>query len=185
MISSIRSQSMTLRSSDGSSFSGIAEASVIHRTCANGATGVSPSPGWPGGGGRSGRGRTGRDAATDPSIGSVYARGDGARGLRNVEDGRCGGVGGNISSGRCGRAVDGVGGGDRRDTGTVCGGDHAGGGDLGRVGGAVEGRGCRERPEVAIGGDFGTFGRGRDLPKGLEVGLIWVTIAIKTSNGHK
>lgn len=87
--------------------------------------------------------------------------------------------------GRCGRAVDGVGGGDRLVTGMVCGGDHAGGGDLGRGGGAAEGRGCRERPEVGVGGgecDFGIFGRGRDLPKELEVGLILVTIAIK--HGH-
>jgi hypothetical protein len=168
---------MALRSSDGSSSSGIVEASVIHRTCPNGATGVSPSLGGPGGGGRIGRGRTRSDAVrravTDSSIGCVCARGDGARGLRNIEDGRCGGVGGSITLGRCGRAVGGVGGGDRRDTGMVCGGDHAGGGDLGRGGGAVEGTGCPERPEVVIGGgdcDFGTFGRGRDLPKGLEVG---------------
>jgi hypothetical protein len=167
---------MALRSShrDESSSSGIVEASVIHRTCPNGATGVSPSLGGPGGGGRIGRGRTrsdaGRDAVTDLSIGSAYARGDGARGLRNVEDGRCGGGGGSITLGRCGRAVDGVGGGDRRDTGMDSGGDHAGGGDLGRCGGAVEGRGSRE---VAIGGgdcDFGIFGRGRDLPKEIEVG---------------
>ena len=114
-------------------------------------------------------------------------RGDGARGLRNIEDGRCGGVGGSITWGRCGRAVDGVGGGDCGNTVMVCGGDHAGGGDLGRCGVAVEGRGYRECSEVAIGGgdcDFGILGRGRDLPKELEVGLIWEAIAIKASQGQ-
>jgi len=123
MTSSIRSQSMALRSSyrDGSESSspGIVEASVSHRTCLNGATGVSPSLGGPGGSGRIGRGRTrsdaGGDAVTDPSIAREYTRGDGANpGLRDLEDGRCGGVGGSIITlGRCGRAVDGVGGGDR------------------------------------------------------------------------
>ena len=82
--------------------------------------------------------------------------------------------------GRCGRTVDSVGGGDRLDTGMVCGGDHAGGGDLGRGGSTVEGRGKRE---VA---DCGIFGRGRDLPKEVEVGLIWVAIAIEAAaHGHK
>lgn len=194
MTSSIRSQSMALRSShrDESSSSGIVEASLFHRNLPNGAMGVSPSLGGPGGGGRIGSGRirggAGGDAVTDPSIGGVYTRGDGAnRGLGDVENRRCGGVGGRITLGRCGRAGDGVGGGDRTDTGGVCGGDHAGGGDLGLCGGAAGGRGKRGRSEVAIGGggcDFGIFGRGRDLPKELEVGLIWVAIAIKASHGH-
>lgn len=183
MTSSIRSQSMALRSShrdESSSSSGIVKGSVFHRIFPNGAMGVSPSLGGPGGGGRNGRGRTRSgaryDAVPDPSNGGVYTRGDGAnRGVGDAEDGRCGSVGGSITLGRCGRADDDVGGGDRRDTGVVCRGDHAGGGDLGRCGGAVEGRGSRERSEVSIGGggcDFGIFGRGRDLPKELEVGLI-------------
>lgn len=170
------------------SSSAIVEDSEIHRTLPNCATGVSPSPGGPGGGGRIGRGRTrsgagGGNAVTDPSsIGGEYTRGVGAnRGLGVAEDSRWG-VGGSTTLGRCGRADDEVGGGDRRDTGTVCGGDHAGGGDLGRGGGEVAGSGSGERPELAFGGggcDFGILGSGRDLPKELEVGLIWVTIAIK------
>lgn len=104
-------------------------------------------------------------------------------GLRVAEDSRCAGVGGSITLGRCGRANDDVGGGDRRATGMVCGGDHAGGGDLGRDGGGdVAGSGSGEGPEVAFGGgggDFGILGSGRDLPKELVDGLIWVTITIK------
>lgn len=172
---------MAPRSSHGdksSSSSGILEGSVHHRNFPNGAMGVSPSLGGPGGGGRIGRGRTrsgaGGDAVTDPLIGGVYAGDGGAKcGLGDAEDDRCGSVGGSITLGRCGRAVDGVRGGDRANTGVVCGGDHAGGGDLGRCGGAAEGRGSWKRPEVATDGggcDFGIFGRGRDLPKELEVG---------------
>lgn len=172
MTSSIRSQSIALRSShkDGSSSSGIVTESV-HRNFPNGAMGVSPSLGGPGGGGRTGRGRTRSGAACDPSIGGVYKRGGGAnRGVGDAEDGRCGSVGGRITLGRCGRACDDAGGGDRPDTGVVCRGDHAGGGDRGRCGGRVEGRGCRGLAIDGGGCDFGIFGRGRDLPKELDVG---------------
>lgn len=171
---------MALRSSqrDGSYSPEIIEDSEIHRTFPNCATGVSPSPGGPGGGGRIGRGRTrsgaGGNAVTDPSSIGEYMQGAGAnRKLGAAEDGRCGGVRESTTLGRCGRADDDVGSGDRRDTGTVCGGDHAGGGDLGRGGGEVAGRGWWERPEVAVGGggcDFGILGSGRDLPKELDVG---------------
>jgi hypothetical protein len=194
MISSIRSQSMALRSShspESSSSSEIIEDSEIHRgTLPNCAMGVSPSPGGPGGGGRIGRGRTRSgargNAVTDPSSMKVeYTRN---RGVGVAEDGLCGGVGGSITWGRCGRAVDDdAGDGERRDTGTVCGGDHAGGGDLGRGGGEGEGRGRHECPKVASnggGGDFGILGSGRDLPKELVVGLIWITIVIKSSDSR-
>ena len=140
---------MALRSShspESSSSSEIIEDSEIHRTLPNCATGVSPSPGGPGGGGRIGRGRTrsgaGGNAVTDPSSMRVeYTRN---RGVGVAEDGLCGGVGGSTTWGRSGRADDDVGDGDRRDTGTVCGGDHAGGGDLGLGGGEGEGRGRDE-----------------------------------------
>jgi hypothetical protein len=191
MTSSIKSQSIALRSSHRaeSSSSRTSEGSEIHRTLPNCATGVSPSPGGPGGGGRMGRGRTrcgGGNAVTDPSssIEGEYKR---DAGLIVAVDSRCGSVGGSITFGRCGRAVDGVGGGDRRDTGMVCGGDHAGGGDLGRDGGDVAESGSGEGPEVAFGGgggDFGILGSGRDLPKELVDGLIWVTITIKSSHGE-
>jgi hypothetical protein len=179
MTSSIRSQSIALRSSHRaeSSSSKTSEGSEIHRTLPNCATGVSPSPGGPGGAGRMGRGRTrsgaGGNAVSDPSssIGGEYMR---DAGLRVAEDSRCGGVGGSITFGRCGRADDDGGGGDRRDTGMVCGGDHAGGGDLGRGGGEVAGSGCGSGEEVGGGGDFGILGSGRDLPNELVDGLIWV-----------
>ena len=182
MTSSIKSQSIALRSSyrvDSSSSDG----SEIHRTLPNCATGVSPSPGGPGGGGRLGRGRTRSgaegNAVRDPSssTGGEYMR---DAGLRVADDSRCGGVGGSITLGRCGRAEedgddDDVGGGDRRETGVVCGGDQAGGGDLGLDGGG-------EVAGSAVGGgggDFGILGSGRDLPKELVDALIWVTITIK------
>ena len=187
MTSSIKSQSIALRSSysvDSSSSDG-----SIHCTLPYCATGVSPSPGGPGGGGLLGRGRTRSgaegNAVSDPSssIGGEYIR---DAGLRVAEDRRCGVVGGSITFGRCGRGEDDegddddVGGGDRRETGVVCGGDHAGGGDLGRDGG-----GELVGSEVGGGGgDFGILGSGRDLPKELVDALIWLTITINTSHGE-
>lgn len=129
MTSSIRSQSIARRSSYGDNVSskGVAKASASQRGTPNGATGVLVSLGGPGGTGRIGSRRTrswpGDEA--EPSspvrcvrgeLGVIRTSGEG------VGESLCGGASGTIKAGRTGREL-GEG---------VPGGDHAGGGVLGR-----------------------------------------------------
>ena len=132
------------------------------------------SLGGPGGAGRIGSRRTrdGSNEELDPLRNPLRNGVDvcGGAGVNRTSgaaaDCRCWGVGGITSLGRIGRAgAGGVGAGPEG----VPGGDHAGGGDLGRrCPGASAGLGSGNRPEVEIGGggwgNLGGWGSGRDLP---------------------
>ena len=129
MTSSIKSQSISPRSSNGDEISswGIVKASVCQCGARKGAIGVLSSLGGPGGTGRIGSGRTlsWPGDETDPSSAVVRCvRGEFGvtRTSGEPEGSRRGGASGRISSGSVGRTT-----GDG-----VTGGDQAGGGDLGR-----------------------------------------------------
>lgn len=131
MTSSIKSQSIAARSSYGDdeiSSWGIVIGSACQRGTRYGAIGVLSSLGGPGGTGRIGSGRTRSwpGDETDPSGAVRCARGElgVTRTSGEPEESRCGrgGATGRIKPGNVGRTL----------IGDVSGGDHAGGGDLGR-----------------------------------------------------
>jgi hypothetical protein len=129
------------------------------------------SLGGPGRTGRIGSGRTRGVSSIDVGLSrdGADARGNGAvnRTSGVATDCCCWGGGWGTSLGGIGRAG-----------GTVPGGDHAGGGDLGRRDpGASAGLGSGYRPAVGFGGGgrgniIGGWGSGRDLPDGRLENLI-------------
>lgn len=129
MTSSIKSQSIARRSSYGDKISsgGVVKVSASQRGTLNGAIGVLASLGGPGGTGRIGSGRTRSwpGEEIDPSSTAVRCV-PGVLGVirtsGEVGDSLCGGASGRTKPGRIGREL-----GDG-----VPGGDHAGGGVLGR-----------------------------------------------------
>ena len=128
MTSSIRSQSIAQRSSYGDKVSsgGILNVSTSQRGALYGAIGVLASLGGPGGAGRIGRGRTrswpGDEIDPSSTVRCVLGELGVIRTSGEVGDSLCGGASGTIKPGRIGREL-----GDG-----VPGGDHAGGGVLGR-----------------------------------------------------
>src|ERR1700722_4903281 len=108
MTSSIKSQSIAPRSSNGDGISswGIVKASVCQRGARNGAIGVLSSLGGPGGTGRIGSGRTlSWPDETDPSntvVRCVRGEFGDTRTSGEPEDSRCGGARGRIKSGNVG-----------------------------------------------------------------------------------
>ena len=128
MTSSIRSQSIAQRSSYGDKVSsgGVVNVSTSQRGALYGAIGVLASLGGPGGAGRIGRGRTrswpGDEIDPSSTVRCVLGELGVIRTSGEVGDSLCGGASGTIKPGRIGREL-----GDG-----VPGGDHAGGGVLGR-----------------------------------------------------
>lgn len=133
MTSSIRSQSIARRSSYGDKISseGVVNVSASQRGTPNGAIGVLASLGGPGGTGRIGSGRTrscpGDEIDPSNAVRCVLGEPGVIRTSGEVGDSLCGGVDGTIKAGRIGREL-----GDG-----VPGGDHAGGGVLGRESAAL------------------------------------------------
>lgn len=131
MTSSIKSQSIARRSSYGDKISsgGFVKLSASQRGTPNGAIGVLASLGGPGGTGRIGSGRTrscpGDEFDPSSTVRCVLGELGTIRTSGEVGDSLCGDPGGRIKLGRFG---------GERSTGVdgVPGGDHAGGGVLGR-----------------------------------------------------
>jgi hypothetical protein len=128
MTSSIKSQSIARRSSYGDKISsgGVVKASTSQRGTPNGAIGVVDSLGGPGGTGRIGSRRTRSWPGDEIDPSSTVRRVLGELGVirtsGEVGDSLCGNASGRIKAGRIGREL-----GD-----DVPGGDHAGGGVIGR-----------------------------------------------------
>jgi hypothetical protein len=128
MTSSIKSQSIARRSSYGDKISsgGVVNVSASQRGTLNGAIGVLASLGGPGGTGRIGSGRTrswpGDEIDPSSTVRCVLGELGVIRTSGELGDPLCGGASGRIKPGRI-----------RRELGDgVPGGDHAGGGVLGR-----------------------------------------------------
>jgi len=130
MTSSIKSQSMARRSSYGDNDVswGIVKVSACQRGSPNGATGVLSSLGGPGGTGRVGSGRT-RGWTGEEMVPSFRVKGElGGNCVRgDSEASRSWGGEGSMTLGRVGRATM-----PAVNDDSVSGGDHAGGGVLGR-----------------------------------------------------